>query len=271
MFERKAVMVKQVDIFSDGNLSNRAYMEDFTSVLKIWFKNRYYKFYVLCDGHGGSEAAKAVLENFKDLFEEIHENNPSEGIFWTFSATFEKLDKTLHVLGIKKSGTTINIVFILNENGFDNLYSVNLGDSKAILVSSTGGTELSSEHKPSLPSEIDRIRSEGGNIINGRLAGKFSLSRALGNLETKSIHPGMSITPHVSRAQLDSLDRFVILCSDGVTDVISNGEMVNCIDFWEASNSIRKESTIAEFICNVALFRGSMDNVTCMVLTLGGA
>jgi serine/threonine protein phosphatase PrpC len=63
----------------------------------------------------------------------------------------------------------------------------NLGDTRAILwTEKLIARRLSIDHKVSNPSEEDRIRSEGGSIIKGRVAGQLAITRALGDLELKS-------------------------------------------------------------------------------------
>lgn len=61
----------------------------------------------------------------------------------------------------------------------------NVGDSRAI--GSVGGrvVELSSDHKPSLPSEQRRITSAGGWVELNRVNGNLALSRALGDFVFK--------------------------------------------------------------------------------------
>jgi serine/threonine protein phosphatase PrpC len=62
----------------------------------------------------------------------------------------------------------------------------NLGDTRAVLCSEKLiARRVSIDHKVSNPSEEDRIRSEGGTIIKGRVAGQLAITRALGDLDLK--------------------------------------------------------------------------------------
>ncbi len=47
--------------------------------------------------------------------------------------------------------------------------------------------ELSKDHKPENPAEMDRITKAGGPVSFGRVHGGLNLSRAMGDLEYKKV------------------------------------------------------------------------------------
>lgn len=69
------------------------------------------------------------------------------------------------------------------------LYVANAGDSRAILCRQGKALPLSFDHKPSHPTEKDRIESAGGFVSNfggmSRVNGNLNLSRAIGDLKYK--------------------------------------------------------------------------------------
>lgn len=102
---------------------------------------------------------------------------------------------------------------------------------------SRGGTalDLSSDHKPSRPSERARILAAGGTIIKDRVHGVLAVSRAFGDAEHKrgrgevwgqalSADP-VSAEPEVTLEPLTPADEFVVIACDGVYDVMSSQEV----------------------------------------------
>ena len=79
-------------------------------------------------------------------------------------------------------GCTANVLLIK-----DNVvYVANAGDSRSIAIMKDGKVEeLSSDHKPEKPTEMERIKKAGGCVFNGRVNGNLNLSRALGDLQYK--------------------------------------------------------------------------------------
>ena len=78
-------------------------------------------------------------------------------------------------------GCTACVVLIT----IDEIICANAGDSRAVLTQSTSTYDLSDDHKPDNDDEALRILEAGGNIESGRVNGKLSLSRAIGDLAYK--------------------------------------------------------------------------------------
>jgi serine/threonine protein phosphatase PrpC len=76
------------------------------------------------------------------------------------------------------AGCTANVVLITPEF----IYCANAGDSRAVAQIDGKVVELSKDHKPEDPIELDRITKAGGNVTYGRVNGGLNLSRALGDL-----------------------------------------------------------------------------------------
>ena len=76
------------------------------------------------------------------------------------------------------AGCTANVVLITPEY----IYCANAGDSRAIASVRGQPFELSKDHKPMDPIELDRITKAGSQVYEGRVNGGLNLSRALGDL-----------------------------------------------------------------------------------------
>ena len=74
------------------------------------------------------------------------------------------------------------------------IYVANAGDCRAVMCKNGKMLPLSTDHKPNLPSEKQRIQKNGGRVENGRINKKIAVSRALGDFEFKTIEPPKEAT-----------------------------------------------------------------------------
>jgi len=81
----------------------------------------------------------------------------------------------------KNAGAVVVSCFIIGNQ----LYCINLGDSRAIICRKGQATDLSQDHKASLHSEINRIKLKGGFVMGGRVGGRLAITRAFGDHELK--------------------------------------------------------------------------------------
>jgi serine/threonine protein phosphatase PrpC len=68
--------------------------------------------------------------------------------------------------------------------------------------------------------EVDRVKSEGGMIFNGRLSGTLAITRAMGDHVHKS--EGLSACPSVNKYVLRPFDKYLLVASDGVWDFMED-------------------------------------------------
>ena len=59
----------------------------------------------------------------------------------------------------------------------------NVGDSRAILSRLGRVVEITTDHKPALQAEMERIHRAGGKITNNRVQGVIAVSRSFGDIE----------------------------------------------------------------------------------------
>lgn len=115
------------------------------------------------------------------------------------------------------------------------LFVANAGDSRCVLSRAGRVVELTTDHKPELPGEAQRITEAGGFVSNGRVNGNLNLTRAIGDHEYKrdrSLPPAKQIitcVPDVAETQLTEDDEFIVLACDGIWDCMSNQQVVNFV------------------------------------------
>ena len=64
----------------------------------------------------------------------------------------------------------------------ETIYCANAGDSRAVACVGGRTEELSRDHKPLDPVELERITKAGSTVSDGRVNGGLNLSRAMGDL-----------------------------------------------------------------------------------------
>lgn len=207
-------------------------------------------FFAVLDGHGssGREASSAASDNFQQYFLEKHKDRipklltpkDREGFL---SKAFANTEKKLRKSGIdySNSGTCCVSVFIQGNN----CSIANLGDSRAVLcrwIRDKIAIELSTDHKPTNKEEKARILKKGGRIerlsFNGQPAGPYrvwaddegpgiAMTRTLGDLQAKDI--GLISEPEIKHIELKPGDRFIVVASDGLWDMMNSAEAVGFI------------------------------------------
>ncbi len=79
---------------------------------------------------------------------------------------------------------------------------------------------MSVDHKCDDPNEVDRIRKEGGIVIDGRVGGSLAVSRAFGDYSLKS--EGVTAVPYVRKHFMRPFDKHLVIATDGVWDVLTD-------------------------------------------------
>jgi serine/threonine protein phosphatase PrpC len=127
-------------------------------------------------------------------------------------------------------GATSNVMYV--DHAAKKIYVANAGDSRCTMGRAGTTVEMSVDHKPECPVEIDRITKAGSTITEGRVDGNLNLTRSIGDLKYKSrdhLTPEeQAITANPDTYCLDITDDidFIIMGCDGIWEKKSNEEMV---------------------------------------------
>ncbi|CAL9188957.1 unnamed protein product, partial [Musa hybrid cultivar] len=149
-----------------------------------------------------------------------------EGLIWSPRGGYssEHLDEWAYEEGPHSdfsgptSGSTACVAVIRNNQ----LIVANAGDSRCVLSRKGQAISLSTDHKPYLVEEKERIVKAGGFIQAGRINGSLNLTRAIGDMEFKQnkFLPAekqvVTCNPDINIVELCDDDEFLILACDGV-------------------------------------------------------
>jgi len=256
-FNDNCTLIKSFAYKENPNRGYRDYMEDKSRVVQNINGNKNSHLFCLFDGHGGANVSQFLQENFYKYFKEmLPMSNPQEN----FKELFNIIDSKIKDLNLLNIGSTACIIYITKENGKKVLYSANIGDTRSILISSNDYRRLSYDHRATDTNEYNRIIQSGGIVFGGRVYGTLMLSRAFGDWELKSY--GVISEPYVTKININENDKYVIIASDGIWDILDD------VDVYEMSKNMDNSKDLCNNIVEKALDKGSMDNISCFVIKL---
>ena len=250
-------LIKSFAYKEDQNRTFRNYMEDKSRVVQNINGDKNSHLFCLFDGHGGGDVSQFLQNNFYKYFKEILPMLKPED---DLTNLFKNVDERIKNLNLLNMGSTACIIYITKENGKIVLYSANIGDTRAVLLSDKNYKRLTYDHRATDPNEYNRIIKNGGVVFAGRVYGSLMLSRAFGDWELKNY--GVTSTPHVTRVELEAGDKFLVMATDGVWDALEDG------DVFEMSKNVSDSKELCNLIINRALNKESMDNISCFVIKL---
>ncbi|CAI5716265.1 unnamed protein product [Peronospora destructor] len=307
---------------------DRAYMEDtsFVSSCK--------RFAAVYDGHGGAAVSQYLRDQLfsmiapevAQLDQEILAEMKGESngmiklsrrqkIATMLRNSVHKLDQEVIAKNEWKFQGSTAVGVLLFE---DVLYSLNVGDSRAVLCRSGDTVELTRDHKPNDPQERARIESLGGRVqwhgyvdAQGepiepygayRVNGNLAVARAIGDRDSRPFVIGEA---EIRQYDIEyDKDEFIVIASDGLWDVFTSCEVVEFVqdvmsgelggrEAWSSGGHSdtrvpifkwsqqytsdrsmikaarrRRKVQIANYLVQEALFRGTSDNVSVVVLWL---
>ncbi|SDB31423.1 protein phosphatase [Streptococcus henryi] len=202
---------------------------------------------VLADGMGGHRAGNIASEmTVTDLgrawintdFTEVDQIRD-----WLL-VTLETENRKIYELGqseeYKGMGTTVEAIALLGNTA---VYA-HVGDSRIGLVRQGHYTLLTSDH--SLVNEL---------VKAGQLTEEEAASHPQKNIITQSIGQAQPVHPDLGQQELEA-DDYLVINSDGLTNMISNSEIVGTL---VQSGSVDEKN---RQLVNLANNRGGLDNIT---------
>jgi len=257
--------------------------QDSLSIMENFDQNLSY--FAVYDGHGLAGRDASLLANesietyLKKNSKKIAKITDTRAIQKFMKEMFMKTQdkfKNMRIYDFTLSGTCAITILIIGKM----CYIGNLGDSRAVMgnIDSDGqviAIEISIDHKPYRDVERDRILKAGGKIerslVDDREVGPLrvwkadedvpgiAVSRTLGDLVAHKI--GIISDPEVTYKEIQEEDKFIVIASDGLWDVMSSAEVVGFIlqcdnketavqklveearERWDLLNEIKKRQT----------------------------
>lgn len=218
--------------------------------------------YGIFDGHGGADMASACKEVVPH-YVFAQRTFPADPVD-AFTRAFAQADARLTQVR-QKSGSTCVLATVLGNV----LLAANIGDSEGLLAYDAAGetryTLLTRRHAVSDPAERARIEAIDHVVVCGRIMGSLAVARAFGDFAFKTgDRPLVSVVPHVTARALHPADRFLVLACDGLWDTVTYRDAVVVADRMRRDGSTPE--AVAQALADLALARGSTDNVTVIVV-----
>lgn len=215
---------------------------------------------VVADGMGGrpagEEASRLAISSLVNLvlhtpdwILRVDEETLLAEIQRRATERYEQVNQTLaneasEIPGLSGFGTTMTLAFSVGKD----LFVAHLGDSRAYLLSRGRLYQLTRDHTLA-QSLIDHRLIEPDGAASLRF--RHVLTQSLGD-------HNRPIQPDVMRVSLEHGDR-VLLCTDGLTDLLDNEEIGARLGSGEAA------ATVCQQLVERALEAGGKDNVTVVV------
>ena len=282
---------------SMGNI--RDYNEDTITATKIILDGQNEKntfFFAVYDGHGGNGCSLYLKENLHNYIKDFSKESINEAINLS-EENFIKNEALNEKGEIKDPSGSCGIIALIQQN---KLIIANVGDSRLVIFKKSSLFFSTEDHKPGSPSEKARIEKAGGTIYqtptlfplhqNGKeietpwrvLPGRLSVSRTFGDVEAKNENLGgmknvVVALPDITEIELDQDFNFIVLGCDGIFDVLSNEEILECVKIVIKEKEIKEVNNtniselcgyIADMIIKSSLAKDSYDNVSCIVIAI---
>ncbi|XP_004502679.1 protein phosphatase 2C 57 [Cicer arietinum] len=264
-----------------------------------------FSFAAVFDGHGGFSSVQFLRDElYKECLEALQGGllllgkdfkAVEEALKHAFIKADMRLLKWLELNGEEdESGATATAMFV----GDNKLLISHVGDSSVVLCRSGKPELLTSPHRPygsnkASLQEIKRIREAGGWIVNGRICGDISISRAFGDMRFKTkknemlrkgAQEGRWTEKFISRVQfnndlvvacpdiyqvaLGSDAEFIVLASDGLWDYMSSSDAVTFVrdQLRQHGNTQLACESLAQVVLDQ---QRTQDNVSIIIADLG--
>ena len=222
----------------------------------VYYNQANYPLAILADGMGGHQAgdvaSKKAVEELGAAWQASEITDPEKCAQWLIQqiqienqAIFEMGAGAVELAGM---GTTIVAVAIFE----DQFTIAHVGDSRIYLLRSGKLQQLTEDH--SLVNEV---------VKSGEITQEQAANHPRKNVLLRSVGMPGVVEVDVASFYLQSRD-YLVLCSDGLTNMVSDAEIANTILFAE-----NLEEALQSLV-QKANDAGGLDNITAVVISLGG-
>ena len=242
--------------------------------LKTGIKETFIKMDEIMQTNEGKEEIKKYARKSKEEDDLQNKNEPPNSQMAIISQLIGQKDPESDDIAMRTGCT--GCVCVIDE-GNKKMYFANAGDSRVVLCKNGNAIPMSTDHKPELEEEKDRIYKADGWITDGRVKGNLNLTRGLGDLDykqNKNLKPEEQIitsNPDILIEDFSNDVDFIIIGCDGIWDCLTNQQACDFVK--NRYNNQEKLSKIIEemmdSICANDLYNETgvgCDNMTCMII-----
>ena len=212
---------------------------------------------IVADGMGGykggkqasSIATKIISENIESLLPDLlnyTERRLKQTIIKAIKSANEAI---LHSAGVsdelKSMGTTAVVCFVSGNK----IFAFNIGDSRLYIVNKTI-TQITKDH--SLVVEL---------LEHGVISEKEAENHPQKNVITKALGTEKNIEPDIYTEKISANDT-ILLCTDGLTNMLSDSDIIDCINCGTDLEGITKR------LISDAKESGGSDNITVVTIRI---
>ncbi len=211
-------------------------------------------FAVVCDGMGGARGGNIASQMAVDyVIDVVEHSDPAEpGAVMNDAlaqANEAVLQRSLSDPDCSGMGTTLVAAWLQNNlHGF----VLNVGDSRAYHVSSSGIRQITRDH--SLVAEL---------VARGKITPEEARTHPNKNIITRALGTDRHTAGDLFEVELEP-DECILLCSDGLSNVVTEQEILYEVLHGGAANSC------CQRLLEIALQRGAPDNVTVVLIEADG-
>jgi protein phosphatase len=205
--------------------------------------------YAVCDGMGGHKAGEVASQTAIDVLTECIMNHDYEDAVSVIQDSITEANKEVYSFANSDRsrngmGTTL-VAATIDEN---NMTVANVGDSRLYVISKDKIRQITVDH-----SVVEELLRSGAITEDSEIyhAQKHKITRAVGAEETVDIdffHYTLS------------MDDYVLLCSDGLTNEVKNEEILTVVS---GEGSVEEK---AKTLVNLANEHGGNDNITVLLI-----
>ena len=242
--------------------------------LKTGIKETFIKMDEIMQTNEGKEEIKKYARKSKEEDDLQNKNEPPNSQMAIISQLIGQKDPESDDIAMRTGCT--GCVCVIDE-GNKKMYFANAGDSRVVLCKNGNAIPMSTDHKPELEEEKDRIYKADGWITDGRVKGNLNLTRGLGDLDykqNKNLKPEEQIitsNPDILIEDFSNDVDFIIIGCDGIWDCLTNQQACDFVK--NRYNNQEKLSKIIEemmdSICANDLYNETgvgCDNMTCIII-----
>lgn len=206
--------------------------------------------YVVADGMGGHNAGEVASKlAATSMISYIKSNFNEEDIKNVFIKAVKFANEKVYNYSLTSNklngmGTTITASLIYK----DKVFIANVGDSSCFIINNSNIKKITRDH--SLVQEL---------VDEGTITEKEAKNHPNKNIITRAVGTKDNVEPDIYELSKNKIEH-ILLCTDGLTNDISNQELVYLVELSENYNEFCKR------VLELAKSRGARDNISLIIV-----